>query len=60
MQIVGERYTAAKSFSCQGNGGMIKLIDKQLDNLNLTKEMYSEQQRHYKIFLRSGCLRKPA
>ena len=29
-------------------------------NKNLTKEMCNEQQRHYKIFLRSGCLRKPA
>ena len=29
-------------------------------NKNLTKEMCNEQQRYYKIFLRSGCLRKPA
>jgi len=26
----------------------------------VSKEMCNEQQRHYKIFLRSGCLRKPA
>ena len=35
------------------------IIDSPI-NKNLTKEMCNEQQRHYKIFLRSGCLRKPA
>ena len=33
MQIVGERYTTAKSFSCHGYGSVIKLKDKQLDQL---------------------------
>ena len=40
MQIVGERYTTAKSFSCHGYGSVIKLKDKQLDKLEFDIDFF--------------------